>query len=540
MTERRVTQEIVEADVVADVIQRRVTQEIVEADVIADVIQRRITQAVVEADVVASTIQRRVTQVIVEADVAFKDPPAAIITANPTQVTANGTSTSTITVQGKSTSGVNLITGGDTVVLQTTFSSLGAVVDNGDGTYTATLAASSSDGTATITGTFNGETILDNATVVFVVPVPVEVPPANPSLDTGNYKVIIADLNGVRIEEIPWQNLSYSWRLNAPGSCSFVLPRWHEKCTRSLMKVGAREIHVYRKGVKVWGGYLWTANGSLDEATVRFNGEGYFSRLNRRLLAGVTNTSYPNANFIFDALDTGNNDSIQENIAWTLIDYAQSLTNGNMGFTRGNLAQSTKRRSKTWLSDVRHNIGQEITGLAGASEGFDFEIDANKVWRTYYPKKGTTLSSLFTVGKNIRNINVQEDATSTATEVTGSGAFGNALYLVIKEDATALAEYGRLQSLVSLHQDDTPDEIDRRTVESLRILKKANTLPQISIQVTEDPPFGSFVVGDEMPLNIQSGWINFNETMRINSITVEVSNEGSEVLTVAFENKFEV
>jgi uncharacterized repeat protein (TIGR01451 family) len=89
------------------------------------------------------------------------------ITANPTSIPADGTSTSTITVQLRDANGVSLPTGGDLVTLSTTAGTLNSVTDNNNGTYTATLTSSATTGTATITGTVNGGSIAASATVTF-------------------------------------------------------------------------------------------------------------------------------------------------------------------------------------------------------------------------------------------------------------------------------------------------------------------------------------------------------------------------------------
>ena len=91
------------------------------------------------------------------------------ITASPTSITANGTTTSTITVQLKDASGNNVTTGGATVALSTSLGTLGSVTDNGDGTYTATLTSAVTAGIATISGTLGGATITDTATVAMTV-----------------------------------------------------------------------------------------------------------------------------------------------------------------------------------------------------------------------------------------------------------------------------------------------------------------------------------------------------------------------------------
>ncbi|MEE1877655.1 invasin domain 3-containing protein, partial [Altererythrobacter litoralis] len=92
----------------------------------------------------------------------------SIITASPGSILANGTSTSTVTVQLKDVNGNNLSAGGNTVTLSTNAGSLSGVIDNGNGTYTATLTSSTSIETATITGVVDGSSIVDTASVDFV------------------------------------------------------------------------------------------------------------------------------------------------------------------------------------------------------------------------------------------------------------------------------------------------------------------------------------------------------------------------------------
>ena len=89
------------------------------------------------------------------------------ISASPSAISADGASTSTVTVQAEDAYGNNLTTGGATVNLSTSLGRLGPVTDNGDGTYSATLTSSTAPGTATVTGTINGAAITHTATVAF-------------------------------------------------------------------------------------------------------------------------------------------------------------------------------------------------------------------------------------------------------------------------------------------------------------------------------------------------------------------------------------
>jgi adhesin/invasin len=103
------------------------------------------------------------------AQIALISGPAnganSTMTASPNTIPANGTSTSTITVTLRDVNGNLVLSGGNTVLLNTNLGSLGSVTNNGNGTYTAILTSSVTTGTATINGTVNGQN-LPSATVV--------------------------------------------------------------------------------------------------------------------------------------------------------------------------------------------------------------------------------------------------------------------------------------------------------------------------------------------------------------------------------------
>lgn len=96
------------------------------------------------------------------------DPATTTITASPTSIVADGSSTSTITVQVNDGSGDPVTTGGDTVTLSVydgTSQTPLTVTDDTYGTYTATYTSSTTEGTATISGTLNGTAITSTATI---------------------------------------------------------------------------------------------------------------------------------------------------------------------------------------------------------------------------------------------------------------------------------------------------------------------------------------------------------------------------------------
>ncbi|WP_234567132.1 invasin domain 3-containing protein [Rhodohalobacter sp. 614A] len=110
-----------------------------------------------------------------EAEVEFfqdtfpPSPSFTIIQANPGSIAADGTSTSEITVTLRDENDDPVTNGGFEVNLSVTMGSLGEVIDNGDGTYTATLTSSTTPGVAEISGTLDGDSIDDTAEVEFTV-----------------------------------------------------------------------------------------------------------------------------------------------------------------------------------------------------------------------------------------------------------------------------------------------------------------------------------------------------------------------------------
>ncbi|MDB4882252.1 MAG: fibronectin type protein, partial [Gemmatimonadetes bacterium] len=92
------------------------------------------------------------------------------LAASPTSVGPSGAST--ITVQLKDAAGNALTSSGGTVALATTGGSLSTVVDNANGSYTATLTSPASIGAVTITGTLNGSALAQSAIVTVTTGAP--------------------------------------------------------------------------------------------------------------------------------------------------------------------------------------------------------------------------------------------------------------------------------------------------------------------------------------------------------------------------------
>lgn len=89
------------------------------------------------------------------------------ISASPTEIIADGSSTSKITVALKDGGGNALTSSGGTVVMSATEGKISATVDNNDGTYTALLTAPKTEGRSIVSFTVNGNPAEATASVTF-------------------------------------------------------------------------------------------------------------------------------------------------------------------------------------------------------------------------------------------------------------------------------------------------------------------------------------------------------------------------------------
>jgi alpha-tubulin suppressor-like RCC1 family protein len=95
------------------------------------------------------------------------------ITLSPSSIVANGTSTTTITITLKTSGGALLGKSGGIVLISTTAGTIGTVIDNNDGTYTAILTSSATAGNATLSFSINGSSASATAIATFTSLLPV-------------------------------------------------------------------------------------------------------------------------------------------------------------------------------------------------------------------------------------------------------------------------------------------------------------------------------------------------------------------------------
>jgi hypothetical protein len=341
-----------------------------------------------------------------------------------------------------------------------------------------------------------------------------------------DYRVVIRDLESVPLDEVPAKNLQYSEALNDVGNCSFVLPINHEKCTMTLLDPGKREVVVYRDNALQWGGYLTRPEITVDEnedAQVRFSCDSWFSRFFRR--------------YIKETLKYTNVDQLS--IAWNLIQSVQNQTGflADMGIVRHDPGESSGiLRTRKYFAYERPVLGDSLRDISEMNSGFDFEVTPARRWKTFYPEKGVATDYIFEYGKNMGNLSFSGDSSDVISEITGLGAGeGRNRCMAVWRATETLNEFGLLQRAEEFENIKHYDAMSARVRSALRFSKYPRLQPQMTFE-TDDPPFGSWTLGDRIRVVADYGYIDINRIMKVVAQNVQVSDEGHEAIQVFFDD----
>ncbi len=339
------------------------------------------------------------------------------------------------------------------------------------------------------------------------------------------YRVVVKNLQGEVLDEVPAHNLQYAFALNDVGTMGFTLPVTHPKCKEKindfpLLWPGKRQIVVWRNGRKVWGGYLLSADVSTSDDSVRFSCEGFLWRLRRRVV--TEDLDYERK----EQLDT----------AWKIIQWAQDQTNGDMGIRRYDPSEDSGVLRTTRLRGFeRPNIGETLQSMTEIDDGFDYEMTPDNEWRTFYPQRGNETNLIFELGKNIGSVQYTIDAEELTTKVYGLGAGdGRGRCIAPITNTQGLSDYGLLEETIELSDMRYYDDLYATAKEYLKRHKYPRAQPQMTV-MTSDPPFASYSVGDRVRVIAKHGYIDFDKTMRIVSENVQVDNTGHEAIQLFFD-----
>lgn len=351
------------------------------------------------------------------------------------------------------------------------------------------------------------------------------------------YRYLAVDLlsNTVR-EEVPLSGMKLSRSRNRAGGFEASIQLRHPKATRANLDPGRTLIVAERNNQIVGHGVLWGAQPEND--LLKLTGASLWSLFSRRY---VTETrTYSSV--------------AQETIATDLVDWAQgngSLTyGGSVGDSQGDLGVTTAvsgsgpTRDRTYEGFRLKNIAEAIEELSSVIDGFDFDLETrwsdgpgstiDRVFTTYYPKRGRRTETVLELGTNIEAYSLQVNAGAMAIRVFGVGeGEGADMIQATATDAPALGVYPLVEDVASHKDVSVQSTLDDHARAVLNARKRPITRPNLlNVRLGAQLQLGSWVIGDEVTLRIDDGWTSVDSIYRINGWDLTVDQDGKEVVSM--------
>lgn len=339
----------------------------------------------------------------------------------------------------------------------------------------------------------------------------------------GLYEFIIKDKAGNTIATLDSaRNRSWEVYLNRSGSASFNVNLSDPKLNQDTLLLGSKELYIYRDGVLVWGGELSYSRSNLITGEMLVTAKGFFDLLSKK----ITGTSASPRTFSSTDLSQ---------IAWTLIDEAQTGSNASFGITQGTLATSRNADRSYEYKTVKEAI-EGLTNL-NIQQGIDFEIDANKQFSTFYPQKGTQKGDIvFEYGRNIIDLGETLDATDMANQVIVLGEGQGSELITVTRDSggSTQTDYKIRQKTVSFKDVNQTATLNDHGDKELSLRQTQQQIVSLKTKGDLDPQVGSYVVGDSVRVIARFGFMNIDSFFRIYGIKVKVSDQDEEEIELIF------
>lgn len=312
----------------------------------------------------------------------------------------------------------------------------------------------------------------------------------------------------VLLSNAPVRKWGISYVLNSPGAFEADIALKDTTATRANWEPGQREIRVYRDGVLIWGGYLWSASVDVRDYSLRVRGEGYFSKLRRRYVLS----------------DLVYNDVEQTTIAWNLIAHTQAQGSGDMLLTNGVSATSIVR-DRDYCALEYPEVASAIMELSEMDDGFDLWItptatdSTNKVVKTSAGtpyRRGTDVSGSVTLTQtSMATLQYDIDASDVASRVITVGQGDCNPHVYDDNDSTALTNFGLLMSVEGIEASKRVD-VFAHGRETLRNYKVARWQMDVSFAEAIGPAWGAYDVGDVIGVTSNRGYATFTgQKMRV-------------------------
>jgi hypothetical protein len=234
-----------------------------------------------------------------------------------------------------------------------------------------------------------------------------------------------------------------------------------------------------------------------------------------------------------DQLSWTNTD--QAIIAWNMIQATQARPGGNLGIARGAGASTGVTRTQT--NTLGDYIGDGITNLAKLNNGFEWQITpygfADLRFDVFYPQQGVNNGVVLAWGDaRISSITRNVDPSTFADAVYVTGNSANSLTAQHLEAADIATRAEQRWDLVIGTQDNTQSTLND---DATALLNQAQVVvPSYTVVFYPGAWSGpsDIWLGDTVTVQIDSGRLEVNDSLRVVEMSFAISSDNVETLTL--------
>lgn len=365
------------------------------------------------------------------------------------------------------------------------------------------------------------------------------------------YRYLFADLltNDI-LAELPLTGVTFTQVLNSPGSLNarlLISDVREDQYDIEGSTIPARTaIYVDRDGVLVWGGIIWLRRYNSETQTIDITAREFLSYLESRRVA--TSQAFNNVD--------------QLTVAQSLLNTAQSATNGNIGLivptnTSGVLV------SRVFYGYELKDLYSAIKDIATQEDGFDFNCDVRydsnndpiKVVDLAYPFRGTPYVStdpaaiVLEYPGNVVAYEFPEDGATAANAMYGVGPGSNEGKLIASAfiPSQLAAGWPLLEDTTTYNDVYDPNLLANLTAAEVLAKKEPIATVKVVLPAYVDPVLGTYKTGDEVLLRItdvrfppNGPGFGLSVVKRIVSINVEPGEDGPERVTLVLTDPTQI
>lgn len=287
---------------------------------------------------------------------------------------------------------------------------------------------------------------------------------------------------------------------------------------------------------------------SADGHEVTVPSISYKGVLKRRLLM----TGFSSANSAYtvgDSSGTGRgqrwNQVDQMQIAWELVDGIQQLANGDLGIVNGIGQSSGKLRDRTF--QMGDSIAEQLDSLSDVIDGFDWDITPTYTngasglrLDRWYRERGIVRNEVLAYlqsGSNLLSVQRQVDSSDFANAIRSKGRAPESSGSVQGVEPAPVERYatpGPEGRWDKLFDEDSTTAAGLAERADWRVADASLIRPSYTVELKPGVWRGPdhFWLGDTVKLVVQSGRLNVQTDVRVQTIDIAIDDNGDEQVSV--------